>query len=129
MEYRIMNSRPTPRVYGEVGRALIRCGLWLRVAFVGACALAAGLIALFDGEVELTSALALAVGGGALAAIGAWRCRNALDDAAPVTAGVSSVVAPESGRAALLASSIGPARGAMADAAAPFAASRPEVSS
>jgi hypothetical protein len=53
--------------------------VWLRIAFIGASVSAAGLIQLFDGEVQLLSALALAVGGGLLAVFSRRRARTALD--------------------------------------------------
>jgi hypothetical protein len=67
-------------------RALLACGLWLRVSFIGASGLAAGLLFIFDGSLEPLSALVLAVGGGILAAFSWWRAWTILDHAnAPAT--------------------------------------------
>jgi hypothetical protein len=72
---------------------VVECGLWLRIGFIGASALAAGLLQLFDGEVKPMSALALAVGGGVLAAVSWWRARTVLaivDRTSAVSAGAPS---------------------------------------
>ncbi len=53
-------------------RALIVCGLWLHIGLIGATALAAGLLQLFEGGPWWMWASALAVSGGALAYAG-WR--------------------------------------------------------
>jgi len=71
----------------KAGRALVESGLWLRIGFIGASGVAAGLIQLFDGEVKPLSALALAVGGGVLAAVSWWRARTVLENADGATAG------------------------------------------
>ncbi len=49
---------------------LVRCSLWLHVGFVGASAMAVGVLQLFEGS--WLSALALAFFGGLLAVVG-WR--------------------------------------------------------
>jgi len=64
-------------------RVLVACSLWLHLGFIGAMAVAAGLIMLFDAEVNWLLALLLAFGGGALAA-GSWRrARTVLERAEP----------------------------------------------
>jgi hypothetical protein len=82
MEDSIVKTRPSPAPVERPGPALLACGLWLRAAFAGASGFAIGLIQLVDGGVKPVSALALAIGGGALAVVGWWRARAALDPAA-----------------------------------------------
>jgi len=65
----------------DIDRAVVMCGLWLHTGFVGAVAVAAGLIELFDPGVSWLSALALAFFGGALAAASWRRGRAVLEDA------------------------------------------------
>ena len=62
-------------------RALVASSLWLHIGFIGACALAAGLIQLFDGETTWLSALSLGFCGAALAAAGWRRGRSILERA------------------------------------------------
>jgi hypothetical protein len=59
-------------IHGEDSGALFACGLWLRIGFVGASGAMAGIVALFGGDGTPLSALALALGGAALAVFG-WR--------------------------------------------------------
>jgi len=77
----------------EAGPGVVAFGMWLRVGFVGASAVAVGLIQLFSGEVKPLSALALATGGLALALFSWHRARKSLDGmddaAAAVEAGQS----------------------------------------
>jgi uncharacterized membrane protein len=61
-------------------RALVACSLWLHIGFIGASAVAIGVLHLVDGDAPL-SALALAVSGGILAAAGWRRSRTVLDAA------------------------------------------------
>ena len=57
----------------RIGRpSLVACSLWLHIGFIGASALAAGLLQLFDGEAKWSFALALAFSGAVLAAA-SWR--------------------------------------------------------
>ena len=76
MEHSIASAHPPS---GESARRLIECGLWLRIALIGACALAAGLHQLFEADIRPLAALALALGGGALAALGWWRAQTSLE--------------------------------------------------
>ena len=63
--------------------AALGCGLWLHMGFVGATAVAAGLLELFNGEATWPSALTVAALGCVLA-IGCWRrARMVLERAAP----------------------------------------------
>ena len=62
-------------------RALVACSLWLHIGFIGAAALAVGLLQLFDGEAKWSSALALALSGGVLAAASWRRTRTVLERA------------------------------------------------
>jgi hypothetical protein len=65
---------------------LVACGLWLRVGFLGASALAFGLVALLGGEPGPVYALAIALAGGALTVFAWRRARIAIE------AGESSAV-------------------------------------
>jgi hypothetical protein len=69
------------RLYSDAMRnpRLVACGLWLRAGFVGASALAAGVIALITGEGNPVSMAAIALAGGALAVVGWRRARRLLD--------------------------------------------------
>ena len=61
-----------PSVGTESRRALLVASLWMRTGFVGATTLITGLILLFNGGATPMLATAVALGGGALAAL-AWR--------------------------------------------------------
>jgi len=61
-----------PELQSNTERALIACRLWIHIGFIGATALAAGLLQLFDGEGKWPWALALVLLGGVLAAA-SWR--------------------------------------------------------
>ena len=65
--------------HGENDRLLIACSFWLRVGFVGASILVAGLLLLFNGEAKPLLAMASAAGGGLLAAV-AWKRGRVLLD-------------------------------------------------
>ena len=67
-------------------RALVACGAWLTVGFIGASVLAAGLLQLVDGDREWLSAPALAVSGGTLAIAGWCRSQSVLEQAKGVSA-------------------------------------------
>ena len=60
-------------------RLLIACSFWLRVGFVGASILFAGVLLLLNGEAKPMFALASALGGGLLAAF-SWKRGRALLD-------------------------------------------------
>jgi hypothetical protein len=77
-----------PESQSNVERVLVTCSLWMLIGFVGATAVAAGVLQLFDGEANWLSALALIVCGGILTATSWHRGRIVLDDAeqAPVIA-------------------------------------------
>jgi hypothetical protein len=62
-----------PELENNTERALVACSVWLHIGFIGAVALAAGLLQLFDGKATWLSALALAFSGGLLAAAGGRR--------------------------------------------------------
>jgi len=66
-------------------RALLACSFWLHSGFIGAVAVAAGVIQLFDGDASLSSALALALSGAVLAAASWRRARTVLEDSKPAT--------------------------------------------
>ena len=72
MEARIVKTQPIHELSMGAQRALVESGLWLRIGFIGASGVAAGIIQLLGGEVRPISALALAVGGGVLATL-TWR--------------------------------------------------------
>ena len=58
---------------------LVACGLWLRAGFVGASALAGGVVALVTGEGNPLSMAAIALAGGALALVGWRKARDLLE--------------------------------------------------
>jgi len=87
------NSYPASRP--PIGRGAVVCGLWLRVALIGASAFVVGVLQMFGGEMKLLTALALAVVGGLLTAFSARRARHALDVADDVASTlVGSVRSP-----------------------------------
>jgi hypothetical protein len=61
-----------PELQNNTERALVACRLWTHIGFIGATALAVGLLQLLDGEGKWLWALALALLGGVLAAA-SWR--------------------------------------------------------
>jgi hypothetical protein len=79
MNSQIANASSTPASRPPIGRGPIVCGVWLRVAFIGASAFAVGLTQLFGGEVKIVPALALMVVSGLLTAFSVRRARGALD--------------------------------------------------
>jgi hypothetical protein len=81
-----------PESQSNVERVLVTCSLWMLIGFVGATAVAAGILQLFDGEANWLSALALIVCGGILTATSWHRGQIVLDDAeqAPLSAGQGS---------------------------------------
>jgi hypothetical protein len=132
MENQIANPHSLYAINPESRRAFVALGLWLRLGTVGAFGLAAGLLELVAGEIEPLSALALALGGGVLLAIGAWRGRAALDQVD------DAAVAPPAASSAARAAQVSPAsrrpaghapRRALIDAVRRVAGIRPEVSS
>jgi len=71
----------TPNIYAlrqESRRALFAYGLWIRIGFVGASGMLAGLLLLFDGESTAGRALLVLVGGAVLGAMSWWRVRAGL---------------------------------------------------
>ena len=86
MQNQIANTHYTPASSKQAGRALMLGGLWLGIGFVGASAVAAGLLQLLGGDMKPTAALALAVGGGLLAAGSWWRGGTFIDRADRATA-------------------------------------------
>ena len=79
-----MKNRPTtlyamPELHGAIGRALVASGFWLRIGFVGASAVAVGMIQLFGNEASPFAALGLAAGGAALAVFSWQRAHAALE--------------------------------------------------
>ncbi len=94
MENRNVGRYQLPELHGKAGRALFACGLWLRVGFVGASAAVVGVIQLFGTEASPLSALALAVGGAALAVLSWRRAHVVLDRADGLNA--PTAVTPES---------------------------------
>jgi hypothetical protein len=63
------------------GRALVACGMWLRVGFIGVTGAAGGLRQLFDDRPAWASALTLLFFGMVLAVAGWWRGRRLLGHA------------------------------------------------
>jgi hypothetical protein len=79
MSYLLMNAASISALRKQSGPSPVACGMWLRVAFIGASAFAVGLIQLFDASVKPFSALALVVVGAALALFSTRRARRVLD--------------------------------------------------
>ena len=79
MENRIENAHGVPELSRRDRNALVACGLWLRLGFIGACGFAGVLLQLLNGEMKPLSAVALLVGAGTLAAVSWWRARAVLD--------------------------------------------------
>ena len=104
MNYPRTNAYSAPEDSNRSHFALFSCGLWLRIGAVGAFGLMGVLHQLFNGEMQPLSALALAVGFGALVVMSWWRARVVLDrddEAALATAATSLPVnAAVSGSAA-----------------------------
>jgi len=86
MENQPANVYQMAELRGAAGRTLLACGLWMRLGFVGASAVAVGVIQLFGNEASPLSALALAVGGAALAVVSWRRAHAALTRSADVPA-------------------------------------------
>jgi hypothetical protein len=63
----------TPELSNRDRRALIACGFWLRIGFIGVCGIAGLLFQLLNGAMNPLSAVALAAGAGSLVAAGWWR--------------------------------------------------------
>jgi hypothetical protein len=78
----------------EAGPGVIAFGMWLRVGFIGASAVAVGLIQLFSGDVKPLSALGLAAGGLLLALLGWQRARKSLGSEGDAPVAVNAVTAP-----------------------------------
>lgn len=72
MQYHRMTTARPADVPARAWRALTACGWWVRMAFVGASALAVGLVLAFRGGAEASTVLAL-VGGGGFLAVASWR--------------------------------------------------------
>ena len=81
MDYRTLGMYQRPELHGKTGRALVVCGLWMRLGFVGASAVAVGVIQLFGSDASPLSAFALAAAGAALAVLSWRRAHAALGDA------------------------------------------------
>jgi hypothetical protein len=73
--------------------ALFSCGLWLRLGYVGAFAIAGVLIQLFNGQMKPLSALGLAAGAATLMAVSWWRARAALEGADATVAATAATTA------------------------------------
>jgi hypothetical protein len=88
-----------PKLQNMTERALIACSLWLHIGFIGAAAMAVGLLQLFDGEATRLSALALAFSGGALAAASWGRGRTVLEHAERASAVTTNASGESASRA------------------------------
>ena len=62
----------------ETRHTLFTCGLWIRIGFVGASGVLAGLLMLLDAESSAGRALLVFLGGAALTAMSLWRIRSVL---------------------------------------------------
>jgi hypothetical protein len=94
MEHPIEIAHPVPELSARDRCALVSCGLWLRVGFIGACASAGVLLELIHGEMGPLSALALAAGAVTLTAVGWWRARVVLEGADGTIAAVAADPSP-----------------------------------
>lgn len=103
MENQPANVYQMPDLRGSTGRALLACGLWLRLGFVGASAVVVGLIQLFGDEASPVSALALAVGGAALAVV-SWRRAHAALSRTPDAPATAAAARSQTGGARSVAS-------------------------
>lgn len=68
-------DRP-PKLDTLTRRAMLACGLWMRLGFIGASLVAVGVIQLFDRETSALSAMSFVAGGALLAVLG-WRRAHA----------------------------------------------------
>jgi len=93
MEARIVNTQPIRDLSKSARHALVESGLWLRIGFIGASGVAAGIIQLLGAEAKPISALALAVGGGVLAVLSWRRARIVIESADQATP-----IVPSTGR-------------------------------
>lgn len=66
-------ANTTPELSNRDRRALIACGFWLRIGFIGVCGIAGLLFQLLNGVMNPLPAVALAAGAGSLVAVGWWR--------------------------------------------------------
>ena len=103
MENQPANVYQMPDLRGSAGRALFACGLWLRLGFVGASAVMVGVIQLFGDEASPVSALALAVGGAALAVV-SWRRAHAALSRTPDAPATAAAARSQTGGARSVAS-------------------------
>ena len=130
MESEIATRHSLSAMTPKATRAHVALGLWLRLGFVGAFGLAAGLLLLVDGELTPLAAPALTIGGGAILAIAVWRARIVLDhmhDAAVATSGAPSATrGTQADAVSRPASGQAPSR-APIDAVRRVAGIRPEV--
>ena len=94
MEHPIEIAPSVPELSTRDRCALVSCGLWLRVGFIGACASAGVLLQLVNGEMRPLSALALAAGAATLMAVGWWRARAVLDVADGTVAAMAAEASP-----------------------------------
>jgi hypothetical protein len=88
-----LNLRSTPELQSGNERALVVCGLWLLIGFMGATAVAAGILQLCDGEANWLLALMLVVCGGILTATSTYRARVVLESAERPT-GIAKYASP-----------------------------------
>ena len=88
-----------PQLQSNAERALVACSLWLHIGFIGAAALAVGLLQLFDGEPEWLWVLALVFSGGVLAAASWRRARTVLEQAERTSAVATGAPSESASRA------------------------------
>lgn len=79
MNYHYVDAASYAAWRNEAGPGVFAFGMWLRAGFIGASAVAVGLLQMFGGDVKPLAALALTAGGVLLAAFSWWRARKALD--------------------------------------------------
>lgn len=77
MHYHRMSTARTAYMPAKAWRALTACGGWMRMSFVGASALAAGLALAVRGAADVPAVAALVAGGG-FVAVFSWRRARAI---------------------------------------------------
>jgi cytoskeletal protein RodZ len=88
-----------PESQNNTERAPFVCSLWLHIGYVGAVALAAGLLQLLDGESPWLPALALVFFGGMLAAASWHRALITVEQTEPTSAVASDAPSESASRA------------------------------
>ena len=100
MENQNVNANPLPESGTKPGHEWMVSGLWMNIGFIGASALATGVLQLLHGNARLGWVFVLAVGGGALAAFSWWRAQTVLETDDGKSAATAGASRPAGGRTA-----------------------------